>query len=54
VTRGTLEERIDEMIEGKRALSKNILSDGAEIYLTEMSNDELLKLVSLDLRHAVA
>ena len=54
VTRGTLEERIDDMIEGKRALSKNILSDGAEISLTEMSNDELLKLVSLDLRHAVA
>ncbi len=47
VTRGTLEERIDEMIEGKRALSKDILSDGAEISLTEMSNDELLKLVSL-------
>jgi superfamily II DNA or RNA helicase len=53
VTRGTLEERIDQMIEDKRFLSKALLSDGAEKGLTELSNDELLALVALDLRHAV-
>lgn len=54
VTRGTLEERIDEMIDEKRSLSHQVLADGAEAVLTEMSNEELLRLVSLDLRHAVA
>jgi non-specific serine/threonine protein kinase len=52
ICRGTVEERIDELIETKRGLSKSILEGGAEIPLTELSNDEILRLVSLDLRQA--
>jgi len=53
VCKGTVEERIDELIAGKQQLSDEILSGGAESALTEMSNDELMALVSLDLRSAV-
>ena len=53
VCKGTVEERIDELIAHKQYLSEEILSDGAESILTEMSNDELLDLVKLDLQSAV-
>ncbi len=53
VCRGTVEERIDEMIASKRKLSDEVLSGGAESALTEMSNDELISMVSLDLTSAV-
>ena len=53
VCRGTVEEHIDELIAGKQQLSDEILSGGAESILTEMSNDELLALVSLDMHSAV-
>ena len=53
VCKGTVEERIDELIAGKQQLSDAILSGGPESALTEMSNDELMALVSLDLRSAV-
>ena len=53
VRKGTVEERIDELIAGKQQLSDHILSGGAESALTEMSNDELLALVSLDMHSAV-
>ncbi|MBI3268079.1 MAG: DEAD/DEAH box helicase [Planctomycetes bacterium] len=54
VCRGTVEERIDRLIESKRQLSRDLLEGGAELLLTEMKDDELLKLVALDLRAAVA
>jgi non-specific serine/threonine protein kinase len=53
VCRGTLEEKIDALVEAKRRLSADVLEGGAETVLTEMSNDEILKLVSLDI-HAAA
>jgi non-specific serine/threonine protein kinase len=53
ICRGTVEERIDELIAGKRRLSDELLARGAESALTELSNDELLSIVSLDLRSAV-
>jgi non-specific serine/threonine protein kinase len=53
VCRGTVEERIDDMIAGKQKLSDEILSAGAESALTEMSNEELLSMVSLDLSSAM-
>lgn len=52
VCRGTLEERIDKMIRDKQGLADEILGQGAESKLTEMSNDELLKFVSLDISRA--
>jgi non-specific serine/threonine protein kinase len=52
VCRGTVEERIDELIAGKQKLSDEVLS-GGEMALTEMSNEELLSMVSLDLSRAM-
>ena len=53
VCRGTVEERIDELIASKQQLSDEILSQGAEASLTEMSNEELMSMVSLDLGSAL-
>jgi SNF2 family DNA or RNA helicase len=52
VCRGTVEERIDQLIDSKRRLSEDLLEGGAEVPLTEMRDDELLKLVALDLHAA--
>jgi non-specific serine/threonine protein kinase len=53
VCRGTVEERIDELIAGKQKLSDEVLSGGVESALTEMSNEELISMVSLDLSSAL-
>ena len=50
--RGTVEEKIDRLIESKQQLSKNLLEGGADLLLTEMRDDELLKLVALDIHAA--
>ena len=52
VCRGTIEDRIDQLIESKRQLADDVLEGGAEIRLTEMSDRELLDLVKLDLSAA--
>jgi len=52
VCRGTIEERIDQVIADKQALSAELLEGGSERLLTEMSNDELLRFVALDLSRA--
>jgi non-specific serine/threonine protein kinase len=49
VCRGTVEEKINAMIEEKKALANDILEGGAETLLTEMKNDEIIQLVSLDI-----
>jgi non-specific serine/threonine protein kinase len=54
VCRGTVEERIDRLIEDKQAMARGVLEGGAERLLTEMSNDELMAMVALDLRRATA
>lgn len=46
VCTGTLEERIDEMIERKQALAQSIIGDG-EGWLTELSTNELREMVTL-------
>ncbi|MBP7572320.1 MAG: hypothetical protein KBA95_19885, partial [Acidobacteria bacterium] len=53
VCRGTVEERIDGLIASKRGLAKDILEGGAELLLTEMPDEELLRLVALDARAAM-
>ncbi|MDZ7619946.1 MAG: C-terminal helicase domain-containing protein, partial [Patescibacteria group bacterium] len=52
VCRGTVEERIDALIEEKTALARDLLEGGAETMLTEMSDAELIKLVTLDVEKA--
>lgn len=44
ICEGTIEEKIDAMIEQKKALSQDIIQDGKETWLTEMSNEELLHM----------
>jgi non-specific serine/threonine protein kinase len=53
VCRGTVEEKIDELIESKKQISKELLEGGAALNLTEMKDDELLRLVALDLNAAM-
>ena len=53
VCRGTVEERIDELIASKRGLAKDVLEGGAELLLTEMADEDLLRLVALDARAAL-
>ena len=49
--RGTVEERIEELLQSKRELADSVLGSegGAEKILTEMSNAEILDFVSLNL-----
>lgn len=54
ICRGTVEDRIDQLIESKQQLAGDLLSGGAEALLTEMKTEELLKLVSLDLSAAMS
>jgi SNF2 family DNA or RNA helicase len=53
ICRGTVEEKVDAMIEAKKSLSNELLAGSGEINLTEMRDEELLRLVALDLRSAV-
>lgn len=52
VCKGTLEERIDQMIRDKQHLADSVLGDGGERLLTEMSDAELMKFVALDVTRA--
>ena len=53
VTRGTIEEKIDALIREKQDMADALLDGGAERTLTEMSDDEILDMVSLDLERAM-
>jgi len=52
VCRGTVEERIDALIQEKTQLAADLLEGGAEKLLTEMSDDQLIRFVALDLDKA--
>jgi non-specific serine/threonine protein kinase len=54
VCRGTVEDKIDQLIESKQTLVKDVLEGGAELQLTELSDKELLNLVALDIHSAQA
>ncbi len=54
VCRGTVEERIDRLIEDKQAMVREVLTGGGETLLTEMSDAELMAMVALDLQSATA
>lgn len=49
ICRGTVEDRIDQMIESKQQLVHDVLEGGAELQLTELSDRALLDLVKLDI-----
>ena len=54
VCRGTVEERIDALIEQKKGLAADLLEVGGDGLVTEMSDADVLRIVSLDLRSALA
>jgi non-specific serine/threonine protein kinase len=55
VCRGTVEEKVDALIESKRELASSVVEGGGgDVLLTELPNDELLRLVSLDIHSALA
>ena len=47
VCKGTIEEKIDEMIEAKKELAENVIGSGGEKWITELSNDELMSMMRL-------
>ena len=53
VCRGTVEEKIEAMLQGKQRMSAELLADSADTVLTEMNDTELLALVSLDINSAL-
>ncbi len=52
VCRGTVEEKVDALLSQKRGLARELLSGEDEVRLTELSNEELLRTVALDLSRA--
>ncbi len=47
VTKGTIEEKIDAMLRDKQKLAGDILSANGEQWITELNNEELMKLFTL-------
>jgi non-specific serine/threonine protein kinase len=54
ICRGTVEDKIDQLIESKQTLVQDVLEGGAELQLTELSDRQLLDLVALDIHAAEA
>ena len=52
VTMGTLEERIDALIESKKKLAEDIVG-GDESWLANLDNDAFRRLIALDRGDAV-
>jgi len=52
VTTGTVEERIDALISEKQKMADGILASNSEEKLTELPDDEILRLVRLDVTRA--
>ena len=48
ITRSTIEEKIAELIASKEQLARDVISQSGEAWLTEMSNQEILDLVRLE------
>jgi non-specific serine/threonine protein kinase len=54
VCRGTVEERIDALIEQKKGLAADVLAAGGEGLITELPDADVLRIVALDLESALA
>jgi len=49
LTRGTVEEKIDGMLEEKTKLSQEVIAESGDAWITEMKTDELMDLFKLTL-----
>ena len=50
---GTIEARIADLLASKRGVADELLSGGAELNLTELNDEDLMRLVALDLKQAL-
>jgi len=48
VCKGTIEERINTLINSKKKLAENVIGSGGENWITELGNDELLDMLRLE------
>ena len=46
--RGTIEEKIDALIESKKELAETVIGSGSEKWITELGNEELMALLRLE------
>lgn len=49
ICQGTMEEKIDALIDSKKNLSKDLLENAGDLLLTEISNEQLMQIVTLDI-----
>jgi len=49
ITQGSIEEKIDAMLEAKARLSDEVIAASGEGWITELENDQLMELFSLSL-----
>ena len=49
VCEGTIEERIDTLINSKKELAENVIGSGGENWITELGNQELMELMKLSI-----
>jgi superfamily II DNA or RNA helicase len=54
VCRGTVEEKVDALVESKQDLARQVLEGTDEVKLTELDDQQLLRLVAIDIRTALA
>ena len=48
VSKGTIEEKIDAIINSKKELADNIIGSGGEKWITDLNNEELFSLLRLE------
>ena len=48
VCQGTIEEKIDALINSKKELAENVISSGSEKWITDLGNEELFSLLRLE------
>jgi len=53
ICRGTIEEKIDSLLTSKKTLSNEIIGQENEVALTELSDTELINIVTLDIHRAL-
>lgn len=53
ICQGTIEEKIDALIRSKQNLSDELLTQSEGVGLTELDNEELMKIVTLDIHRAL-
>ena len=49
VCTGTIEERIDTLINSKKELAENVIGAGGENWITELGDREILDLMRLEI-----